>query len=87
MIPITSRLRLATLLGASLVVTACSGVKTPSGGGGGGGGTTPHSISGTVFGLAGTGLVLQNNGGDSLNVTADGTYIFPTKVTGAYAVT
>ncbi len=87
MIPITSRLRLATLLGASLVVTACSGVKTPSGGGGGGGGTTPHSISGTVSGLAGSGLVLQNNGGDSLTVAANGPYTFLTKVAGAYAVT
>ena len=88
MTSITSRFRLATLLGTSLLVTACSGVHTPdSGGGGGGGGTTPHSVSGTVSGLSGTGLVLQDNGGDSLTVTANGPFSFATKVTGAYAVT
>ncbi|MDP9339515.1 MAG: kelch motif-containing protein [Acidobacteriota bacterium] len=87
MIPITSRFRLVTLMAASLLLGACSGVKTPGTGGGGGGGTTPHSISGTVSGLTGTGLVLQDNGGDSLTITANGPFTFATKVTGAYAVT
>ena len=32
-------------------------------------------------------VVLRNNGGDALPVSADGTYLFPTRVTGAYDVT
>ncbi|ODU19219.1 MAG: hypothetical protein ABS94_01750 [Variovorax sp. SCN 67-85] len=53
-------------------------------------GPTPHhSVSGTVSGLLGTGLVLQNNAGDDLVVAADGSFTFPTSVAkgGAYAVT
>lgn len=44
------------------------------GGGGGGGSATLYSIGGTVSGLAGTGLVLQNNGGNNSPVTADGAF-------------
>ncbi|MEP7311783.1 MAG: Ig-like domain-containing protein [Pseudomonadota bacterium] len=65
------------------------------GGGGGGGGSTPpppapstYTIGGTVTGLAGTGLVLQNNAGGNLTVTG-GTFTFATAVASgsAYAVT
>jgi N-acetylneuraminic acid mutarotase len=51
--------------------------------------TTSYTVGGTVSGLAGTGLVLQDNGGDNLAVTANGSFTFPTKVAsgGAYAVT
>jgi hypothetical protein len=49
------------------------------------------SIGGTVTGLAklGSGIVLQNNGGDNLTVKANGTFTFPTLVPagGAYKVT
>jgi 6-phosphogluconolactonase (cycloisomerase 2 family) len=38
------------------------------------------TIGGTVSRLAGTGLVLQDNGGDSLTVTAGGTFTFKTPV-------
>lgn len=46
------------------------------------------SVGGTVSGLSGT-LVLQNNGGDDLNLTADGSYTFSTKLStgAAYSVT
>lgn len=46
-------------------------------------------IGGTVSGLVGTGLTLLNNGGDSLVLTANGSFSFPTTVVegGAYAVT
>lgn len=46
-------------------------------------------IGGTVTGLSGTPVVLQNNGGDDLTVNADGTFTFQTPVaSGAtYAVT
>jgi ELWxxDGT repeat protein len=40
----------------------------------------PHFVRGTVTGLTGTGLVLQNNGGDDLAVTADGAFVFATPV-------
>jgi hypothetical protein len=48
-----------------------------------------HSVGGTVSGLAGTGLVLQNNAGDDRSITANGTFTFATKVASgaAYAVT
>jgi hypothetical protein len=48
------------------------------------------TIGGTVSGLvANTSVILQNNGGDSLTVTANGPFTFKTAVTGAdiYAVT
>jgi N-acetylneuraminic acid mutarotase len=48
------------------------------------------TIGGSVAGLSGTGLVLQDNGGDSLTITANGAFTFKTPVTGptdAYAVT
>jgi trimeric autotransporter adhesin len=38
------------------------------------------TIGGTVAGLSGSGLVLQNNGGDDLAVTANGTFSFKTSV-------
>ena len=51
--------------------------------------TNSFTVSGTVNGLAGSGLVLQDNGGDDLNVAADGGFTFATAVaSGAnYAVT
>ncbi|HTB75116.1 MAG TPA: hypothetical protein VK762_17820 [Polyangiaceae bacterium] len=51
--------------------------------------TNTYTIGGTVSGLSGTGLVLQDNGGDNLTVTANGTFAFATPVaSGApYAVT
>ena len=57
---------------------------------GGGGGTTTSSapppssfkIGGTISGLSGSGLVLQNNGGDNLSVSAGATsFTFATAVT------
>jgi hypothetical protein len=64
-------------------------------GGGSSGGSTPppapttYTIGGTVSGLTGSGLVLQNNGADNLAVTANGSFTFTTAITsgGAYAVT
>ncbi len=51
--------------------------------------TSSFSIGGTVSGLAGTGLVLRNNGGDNKTILADGAFTFTTPVlSGAtYAVT
>jgi hypothetical protein len=78
---------LGMLLAAA--VTAC-------GGGGGGIGVPPpppppqtYTIGGAVSGLAGTGLVLQDNGGNDLAVAASGNFIFSTAIAGstAYSVT
>jgi subtilisin family serine protease len=46
------------------------------------------TIGATVTGLLGTGLVLQNNGGDNLNVSANGSFTFATGVPsgGSYSV-
>lgn len=62
----------------SLTLVACS-----SGGSMGNNNPPPSTftIGGTVTGLSGTGLVLQNNGGDNLAITADGTFTFKTAVT------
>jgi len=35
-------------------------------------------VGGTVSGLTGTGLVLQNNAGDNLSIGADGSFTFAT---------
>src|SRR5512140_499612 len=47
------------------------------------------AVGGAVTGLAGTGLVLQNNAGDDLAVTGNGSFAFatPARDKGAYAVT
>ena len=77
---------IATIL---MVVAGCSGVV---GGNSGSGSSTPggpFTISVTVTGLAGSGLVLQDNGKDNLTVNANGTFAFATPITsgGLYAVT
>ena len=51
--------------------------------------TDTFTISGSVAGVSGSGLVLQNNGGDDLPITADGMFTFTTELDdgSAYAVT
>lgn len=66
-----------------LLLAACSS---------GGGGSTPaastYSIGGSISGLSGT-VVLQNNGGNNLSVSANGPFVFTTKLAdgAAYTVT
>lgn len=76
-----------SLLMTSLLLAACSGTAKSSGTGTPAGG--PFTIGGTVSGLSGTGLVLQDNGGDNLSISASGSFTFKTSVaSGAkYAVT
>jgi Galactose oxidase, central domain len=87
-----------TILSAvAVLMTACSGLKQSSttgggGNGGGGGGTSvTATIGGNLTGLAtGASVILQDNGGDSLTITANGPFTFKTAVTGPtdkYAVT
>ena len=42
--------------------------------------TTEFSIGGTVSGLNGSGLVLQNNGADNLAIATNGPFVFPTSL-------
>jgi large repetitive protein len=52
--------------------------------------TNTYSIGGTITGLTGSGLVLQNNGGDNVSVSASATsFTFPTLIASgaAYGVT
>ncbi|HKD54295.1 MAG TPA: hypothetical protein VKB72_08725 [Steroidobacteraceae bacterium] len=59
----------------------------------GGGSSDPpqptFSVGGTTTGLVGTGLVLQDNGGDGLSVSSDGSFTFATRLTAnqSYSVT
>jgi uncharacterized repeat protein (TIGR03803 family) len=50
--------------------------------------TTTYTIGGTVWGLSGTGLVLQNNGGNNLSISENGSFTFSTAIAagGAYSV-
>lgn len=68
-----------------VTLAACGG----GGGYGGGGGSVTYTIGGTVTGLAGSGLVLRNNGVGDLAVSADGAFTFATGLANgaAYAVT
>lgn len=43
-------------------------------------GPTAFTVGGNVTGLVGTGLVLENNGGDDLPIAADGAFTFTTPV-------
>jgi len=67
-------------------LAACSGAQqgtnggTGGGGGGGGTGSGSFTVGGTVTGLTGTGLVLQDNGGDNLAITGNGAFTFKTAV-------
>lgn len=53
------------------------------------GGPTAFTVGGTVTGLAGSGLVLQDNATDDLPITANGSFLFPAKLAagGAFEVT
>jgi len=57
-----------TIAGANIsdVSVACSTVSTPT-----------YTVGGTVSGLSGSGLVLQNNGGDNLSISTNGSFTFP----------
>jgi len=81
-----SRLVWIALLSGLFGLTACGG---GSSGGGSAGGSTAFTLGGTVSGLTGTGLVLQNNGSDDKAIAANGPYTFDTALDdgASYAVT
>ena len=71
---------LTLTIGIALLLASCGGTTTA---------VTTYSIGGTVYGLSGTGLVLQDNALDNLSVSASGTFVFATTIAsgGNYAVT
>ncbi len=66
------------VLAVALLLASC---KTPK--------NQTYSIGGAVSGLTGTGLVLQNNGGNDLAVSSNGSFTFSTKLKkdASYSVT
>jgi sugar lactone lactonase YvrE len=75
---------------ALLLAIAALGAASCGGGGGGPGNSgEKFSVGGSVSGLAGSGLVLLDNGADHLSVSADGGFKFSTQVQSGqpYAVT
>jgi Regulator of chromosome condensation (RCC1) repeat len=66
-------------VGVSLFLASCGATTV----------VTTYTIGGTVYGLAGTGLVLQDNAGDNLPISSNGGFIFATALaSGAkYSVT
>jgi len=79
-----------TAISAFVLITLLSLLSCSSGGGGSAApANVSYTVGGTVTGLAGSGLVLQNNVGDDLAVSTNGTFTFATAVANgaAYAVT
>jgi hypothetical protein len=70
------------LTALSLLILACSSIPKGSGSGSGSGSGAggPFTIGGTVTGLVGTGLILQDNGGDNLAVTGNAAFAFKTTI-------
>jgi Galactose oxidase, central domain len=84
-------LQFLSLLVSISILGLLSGCGGSSGSGSSNSNQTPvtYTIGGTVSGLSGTGLVLQNNGGDNLTIASSGSFTFSTAVTsgGSYMVT
>ena len=80
-LPVTARPR--TALWRIVVLSLLAGLTACSGGGGGSSPTPTgtFTVGGSVSGLTGAGLVLRNNGGDNINISASGNFTFATPVT------
>jgi 6-phosphogluconolactonase len=70
--------RLKTL--AAVSMTLLLGTLAASCGGSGGGGSPTYTIGGSVDGLAGSGLILQDNGANDLAIAGNGSFSFPSSV-------
>jgi Galactose oxidase, central domain/Kelch motif len=80
MMPAKKIFALACLTLTAFVLASCSGIPGGSTGGGGTTSTSTFTISVTVSGLSGTGLVLQDNATDNLAISTSGTFTFKTPV-------
>ena len=78
---IRSAVAIASMTLAAALLSACGGGSVDQ--------ATRYSVGGTVDGLVGKGLVLKDNGVDSLPVSASGAFTFPTPLSNgsSYAVT
>src|SRR5690349_11621453 len=84
-----------SLLRTAIRTAMCAGLMALAACGGGGGDDPGFSnpagftVGGTVSGLTGTGLVLQNSGGNNLTITGNGAFTFTQSVqtNSSYAVT
>lgn len=68
------------VLCACLTVAGCK--DSASSGGSSAPTPTPYSLGGTVTGLSGSGLVLQDSAGDTLAISADGPFVFARQIVG-----
>ena len=81
---------LVQLVGSVILVCGSVGLGACSGGGSSGGGPAPtYTVGGSVSGLQGAGLVLQDNLGNDLPVASSGNFVFTAALAagGAYSVT
>ena len=72
----TGRHLLLLAIVSAIEVAACSSTNTNTSAVGPV--ATNYAISVTVSGLASTGLILQDNGGDNLPISANGSFLFDT---------
>ena len=68
----------AAALGIVLSLAGCTGGVHDSGSSGGTQSAPQYTVGGTVSGLAGSGLVLASNTGETVEVSTDGTFTFKT---------
>ena len=82
---LSCRVLALSVLIAILFVVGCAGGGTANSSSA----PVTYTIGGTISGLSGAGLVLQNNGGNNLSVSANGSFTFTTAIAsgGAYMVT
>ncbi len=76
------------LLGASVGAALFAGLCGCGGGGGGAGSSgSSYTVGGTVSGLSGSGLVLEDNGGNALSVSGNGSFVFTTALSNGASYT
>ena len=68
----------AAAIGFAMALSGCTGGVHDSGSGGGATTAPQYTVGGTVSGLAGSGLVLASNTGETVNVSTDGAFSFRT---------
>lgn len=72
--------QVSLVLCISFYLTACGGSNSPVTTTGSGTSPVSYTVGGSVSGLAGSGLVLQNNGANNLPITKSGAFTFSTHV-------
>lgn len=73
------RAKTFALIVFAVILSGCSGNST-GGGSSSSSSSSSYTIGGNVAGLSGTGLVLEDNGGDKLSIAASGAFTFKTAI-------